>query len=116
MEPVINNAEQMADLGSSQQCEHANREVILRAPKSLHCGNSESLDFRVAATAAFINEGREYIAQTHLIWDWKLLNHKSTKKLVYLLENLPYHMLNSKGGTEKGFKKRPACRLLRDVA
>lgn len=54
--PVIANAEQLADLGSSQQCEHANREVILRAPKSLHYGNSESLDFRVKATAAFINE------------------------------------------------------------
>jgi hypothetical protein len=50
-EPIINNAEQLADLGSSQQCEHANREVTLRAPKSLHYGNSESLDFRVAATA-----------------------------------------------------------------
>lgn len=59
--PVIANAEQLADLGSSQQCEHANREVILRAPKSLHYGNSESLDFRVKATAAFINEGRHYI-------------------------------------------------------
>lgn len=61
--PVIANAEQLADLGSSQQCEHANREVILRAPKSLHYGNSESLDFRVKATAAFINEGRHFIPQ-----------------------------------------------------
>ena len=61
--PVIGNAEQYADLGSSQQCEHANREVTLRAPKSLHYGNSESLDFRVAATAAFVNEGRQYVAQ-----------------------------------------------------
>ncbi|XP_060557505.1 uncharacterized protein LOC132717930 [Ruditapes philippinarum] len=50
-------APQLADLGSSQQCEHANREVTMRAPKSLHYGNSESLDFRVKATAAFINEG-----------------------------------------------------------
>lgn len=66
MEPVINNAEQMADLGSSQQCKHANREVLLRAPKSLHFGNSESLDFRVAATAVFINEGRKYTAQVFL--------------------------------------------------
>lgn len=61
--PVIANAEQLADLGSSQQCEHAIQEVILRAPKSLHYGNSESLDFRVKATAAFINEGRHYIPQ-----------------------------------------------------
>lgn len=61
--PIANNAEQYADLGSSQQCEHANREVILRAPKSHHYGNSESLDFRVHATAAFINEGRDYIPQ-----------------------------------------------------
>ncbi|XP_053389209.1 uncharacterized protein LOC123543364 isoform X2 [Mercenaria mercenaria] len=62
-EPVIANAEQYANLGSSQQCEHANREVTLRAPKSLHYGNSESLDYRVQATAAFINEGRNYISQ-----------------------------------------------------
>ena len=60
-EQVISNAEQYSDLGSSQQCEHANREVTLRAPKSLHYGNSESLDYRVHATAAFINEGRYYI-------------------------------------------------------
>lgn len=63
MQPVIANAESYCDLGSSQQCEHANREVALRAPKSLHYGESESLDFRVQATAAFINEGRDYICQ-----------------------------------------------------
>lgn len=62
----MNNAEQMADLGSRQQCEHANCEVILQAPTSLHYGNSESLVFSVAATAAFFNEGREYIAQVCL--------------------------------------------------
>lgn len=61
--PVISNVDQYCDLGSSQQCEHANREVTLRAPKSLHYGNSESLDFRVMATSAFINEGRKYITQ-----------------------------------------------------
>lgn len=60
---VIANSEQFAELGSSQQCEHANREVTLRVPKSLHYGNSEALDFRVAATTAFINEGREYITK-----------------------------------------------------
>ncbi|KAL4236604.1 hypothetical protein ACF0H5_004988 [Mactra antiquata] len=62
-QPVIANATQYADLGSSQQCEHANREVTLIAPKHLHYGNSESLDFPVQASAAFINEGRQYIAQ-----------------------------------------------------
>ncbi|XP_060558171.1 uncharacterized protein LOC132718491 [Ruditapes philippinarum] len=62
-EPVVMKAPQLADLGSSQQCEHANREVTMRAPKSLHYGNSESLDFRVKATAAFINEGRHYISK-----------------------------------------------------
>lgn len=36
LEPAINNAKQMGDLGFSQQCEHVNRDVILRAPKSLH--------------------------------------------------------------------------------
>lgn len=62
-EPVVMKAPQLADLGSSQQCEHANREVTMRAPKSLHYGNSESLDFRVKATAAFINEARHYISK-----------------------------------------------------
>ncbi|WAR24663.1 hypothetical protein MAR_038332, partial [Mya arenaria] len=53
-------------IGSSQQCEHANREVALRALKSLHYGNSEALDFRVHAIAAFINEGRAYIPQMNV--------------------------------------------------
>lgn len=61
--PLADNAEQYVDLGSSQACEHANREVALRAPKSLHYGNTKSLDYRVHATAACINEGRKYIAQ-----------------------------------------------------
>ena len=56
-------AEQYSELGSSQQCEHANKEVTLRAPKSHHYGNSESLDFQVYATVAFVNEGRSYISQ-----------------------------------------------------
>lgn len=65
--PIIANAEQYIDLGSSQQCEHANREVTLRAPKSLHYGNSESIDFKVHATAAFINEGRRYISMVDML-------------------------------------------------
>jgi len=63
MAPVVANAESYSDLGSSQQCEHANMEVALRVPKSLHYGSSESLDFRVKATAACINVGRDYICQ-----------------------------------------------------
>lgn len=63
VQPIFARAEQYAELGSSQQCEHANKEVTLRAPKSHHYGNSESLDFRVHATAAFVNEGRSYISQ-----------------------------------------------------
>lgn len=63
LQPIIARAEQYTELGSSQQCEHANKEVTLRAPKSHHYGNSESLDFRVHATAAFVNEGRSYISQ-----------------------------------------------------
>ena len=61
MQPVICKAGQYADLGSSQQCEHANKEVALRAPKNIHYGSTESLDNRVSATSAFINEGRQYI-------------------------------------------------------
>lgn len=63
---VAANAHQYADIGSSQQCEHGNREVTLRAPKSLHYGNSESIDQRVKATAAFINEGRHYIVKVFI--------------------------------------------------
>ena len=62
-EPVINRAAVYADLGSSQQNEHANKEVTHRAPKEYHFGGSESLDFRVQATAAFVNEGRAYLPQ-----------------------------------------------------
>lgn len=64
--PLVANADQYADLGSSQQCEHANKEVSLRAPKSHHYGNTKSLDYRVHATAAFINEGRHYISNVSL--------------------------------------------------
>lgn len=64
-EPLINRATVYANLGSSQQCEHANKEVALRAPKSHHYGDSESLDHRVAATAAFINEGRKYLPEVY---------------------------------------------------
>ncbi|XP_065929397.1 uncharacterized protein [Magallana gigas] len=60
---VSARAAQYVDLGSSQQCEHANKEVTMRIPKSLHYGNSDALDFRVHATAAFINEGRGYISK-----------------------------------------------------
>lgn len=63
MDPVIANAEQYSDLGSSQQCEHANKEVSLRAPKSHYYGGTKSLDYRVHASAAFVNEGRMYVAQ-----------------------------------------------------
>ena len=65
MRPLIAKASQLADLGSSQQCEHANREVTLKAPKNIYYGGSEALDFRVQATAALINEGRDYIVQVH---------------------------------------------------
>lgn len=63
---VSARAAQYVDLGSSQQCEHANKEVTMRIPKSLHYGNSDALDFRVHATAAFINEGRGYISKHHV--------------------------------------------------
>ena len=61
--PLADNADQYIELGSSQACEHANREVALRAPKTFHYGNTKSLDYRVHATAACINEGRKYIAE-----------------------------------------------------
>ena len=64
-EPLINCAQQYSDLGSSQQCEHGNKEVCLRAPKSHYYGNTKSLDYRVHASAAFMNEGRHYISQVY---------------------------------------------------
>lgn len=67
MASVIARVGQLVDLGSSQQCEHANREVTLRAPKNIHYGGTEALDFRVHATSAFINEGRHYIAKVCLV-------------------------------------------------
>lgn len=69
--PIIANAEQYADLGSSQQCEHANKEVSLRAPKSHHYGGTgtKSLDYRVHASAAFINRGRMYISQVKKMFE-----------------------------------------------
>ena len=66
-EPVISHSEEYSNLEKSQKCEHANREVTLQAPQSLRYGNSESLDFPVAATAAFITEGRQYVTQVNEI-------------------------------------------------
>lgn len=54
-EPVIAKASLYSELGFSQACGHANRAVSLRAPKHLHYGENESLDFRVKATAPCIN-------------------------------------------------------------
>lgn len=65
MAPVISKVGQLVDLGSSQQCEHANREVTVRAPKNIHNGGTEALDLWVLATPAFINEGRHYIAKVY---------------------------------------------------
>ncbi|VDI62817.1 Hypothetical predicted protein [Mytilus galloprovincialis] len=48
-------------IGSSQACEAAHRAASLRAPKHLHYGESESLDDRLKATAACINEGRRLL-------------------------------------------------------
>lgn len=45
-------------IGSSQACEYANRAAMLKTPKHLHYGESESLDFRIQATATSINVGR----------------------------------------------------------
>jgi hypothetical protein len=56
-EPVIAKASVYCVLGSSQACEHANRAVSLQAPKHLHYGESESLDFRVKASAACSTAG-----------------------------------------------------------
>lgn len=65
LSPVIASAEPYSNMRSSQQCEHANREVSFSALKSLHYGDPESLDFRIKATAACTNEGRNYICQVH---------------------------------------------------
>ncbi|CAC5426782.1 unnamed protein product [Mytilus coruscus] len=63
-ETFISKAASYADLGSSQACEHANIAASLHALKHLHYGESESLDFRVKASAACINEGRNYLSET----------------------------------------------------
>lgn len=62
-EPVIANTALYSDLGSSQACGHANRAVSLRAPTHLHYRDCESLDFRVKASAACVNEGRKYLPE-----------------------------------------------------
>jgi len=90
MAPVVANAESYSDLGSSQQCEHANKEVALRAPKSLHYGSSESLDFRVKATAACINEGRDYICQVCIYSSEMLLLLLYFVSLFFPYSNLYY--------------------------
>lgn len=63
---LANQSSKLADLGSSQANEHANKEVSRRAPKDTHYGDSQALDFRVNATSLFVNEGRNYIPQVAL--------------------------------------------------
>jgi hypothetical protein len=70
--PIIAKSASYVELGSSQACEHANRETTLRVPKHLHYGESESLDFRIKATAAFINEGRKYLSEVYMLLVWCL--------------------------------------------
>lgn len=68
-EPIIAKSALYTDLGSSQACEYANRAAMLKAPKYLHYGESESLDFRIQATAASINVGRKYLSRgLDLVW------------------------------------------------
>jgi hypothetical protein len=52
---------------SSKACEHASRETSLRVPKHIHYGESKSLDLRVKATAAFINNGRKYLSEVYML-------------------------------------------------
>lgn len=61
--PIIAKSASYIELGSSQACDYANRETCLRVLKQLHDGESESLDSRVKATAAFINEGGKYLSE-----------------------------------------------------
>lgn len=49
-EPIIAKSALYTDLGSSQACEYDNRAAMLKAPKYLHYGKSESLNFRIQAT------------------------------------------------------------------
>ena len=56
-------------LGSRQACEHANRAVSLRAPKHLHYGEHQSLDFRVKATAEYLKEGCKYLPEVEMLDD-----------------------------------------------
>ncbi|CAC5366196.1 unnamed protein product [Mytilus coruscus] len=64
-EPIVGNTTVYSDLGSSQACEAAHRSASLRAPKHLHYGESESLDYRLKATAACINEGKSYLSEVN---------------------------------------------------
>ena len=66
-EAVIAKATLYSDLGSRQAKKHANPAVSLRAPKHLHYGESQSLDFRVKATAACLNEGRKYLREVETL-------------------------------------------------
>ncbi|VDI43935.1 Hypothetical predicted protein [Mytilus galloprovincialis] len=56
-EPIVGNATVYSDLGSSQACEAAHRAASLRAPKHLHYGESENLDyicyFKAEATKSY---------------------------------------------------------------
>ena len=69
MKSVMANISQLVELGSSQQCEHANREATLKARKNIHYGGTEALDFGVQATSASTNEGQHlhYSGTTHTI-------------------------------------------------
>lgn len=62
-ERYASNAEKLANLGSSLQNESFNQMVSSKAPKAKHFGGSESLNIRVAASAAQVNDGRSYIVK-----------------------------------------------------
>ncbi len=78
--PIINRADVYSNLGSSQQCEHANKEVMLKFNKHIHFGESDALDFRVKAASACINEGRHYLSE--------VLNSNKYQLLLFVLNLL----------------------------
>ncbi|XP_062603897.1 uncharacterized protein LOC134265692 isoform X2 [Saccostrea cucullata] len=59
------NAEKLANLGSSNANENLNQIIAKKAPKSQHYSGSDSLSFRVAAAISQKNEGHGFIVEVN---------------------------------------------------
>ncbi|XP_062566154.1 uncharacterized protein LOC134228511 [Saccostrea cucullata] len=81
----IQKADELVDLGSTQNNENFNHMVASKAPKRLFYGGSESLKTRVSATVCQKNEGYNYITELRKLLQFEFILLVNVSLIVYLV-------------------------------